>query len=279
MSATRALESDPRRCDAQRPRVVVVPLDGSERSSRALPVARRWAGAFGAEVVALSTSANAGRRVPRWLSDLVGHAAPPVRAVVSTASDPVQAIAEAVRATPRSAVCMSTHAYAPAVDTVLGEVARRVQRAVDVPVVLVGPHCAEAELDGPVVLAHDGSAGEPSALRAAAVWSAARQQPAVVLHVRAVFEPTDDSRVATELRAARDALGPAARIETVRSAFVAGAIREFVRESDACLLALGTSGATDALTAAAGRTATWLIRECPCPVLTMHPAAAVRAPA
>jgi nucleotide-binding universal stress UspA family protein len=64
-----------------------------------------------------------------------------------------------------------------------------------------------------------------------------------------------------------------ASLEMLPSTFPAGAIREYVQEVDASVLALSTRGSTGTLAASTGRTATWIVRESPCPVLVSHPPA------
>jgi nucleotide-binding universal stress UspA family protein len=108
-------------------------------------------------------------------------------------------------------------------------------------------------------------------LHTACAWAAAIDVPSVLLHVHE--SPVEQlSDVIPTLCAARAQLGGAS-LEMLPSTFPAGAIREYVQEVDASLLALSTRGSTGTLTASTGRTATWIVRESPCPVLVSHPPA------
>jgi nucleotide-binding universal stress UspA family protein len=181
----------------------------------------------------------------------------------------VPAVVELTARADEPAICIATGAHSPWVDVLVGDVAQQLLRAVDAPVLLVGPHCRTDARDGPVVVAHDGLRNDDAVLGAAGSWAAALGVRPVVLHV---YQPLsgDLDDVMPTLRAACAHVG-AGDVKVVRGTFPAGAIREYAHEVGASLLALSTHGRTETLTASAGRTARWVVRESPCPVLIAHP--------
>lgn len=226
------------------PSAIVVPVDGrADLATGALTVGERWAETFGVDMLVVTAPARA------LLTDLV---------------------VEAVSANPSSAVCVGTDGRSPLVDVAHDDIAQQILRSVDVPVLLVGPHCSAEELDGPVVVAHDGSSKEHAVLGPARVWAEARGAAPVLLHVHPPLGVSVVVELST-LHAARLELGEGAALEVVPSTFPSGVLREYAREVDASLLAMSTCGRTGTLTASTGRTASWVVRESPCPVLVAHP--------
>ena len=176
------------------PSAFVVPLDGSDFSLRAVPVARRFAAAFGADLRAVTTpqtlDASDRSTMPSWLETLVADTAVPrLTATVADGDDPALAVAELVAAIPDSAVCMTTHARGPIGTAALGNVAQQVLRQVAAPVLLVGRHCAEgAPARGPMLIAHDGSVAADAVLPAARGWAHACGFPVVLVYA---YHPLD----------------------------------------------------------------------------------------
>ncbi len=249
------------------PSSLVVPLDGTEFGLRALTVASRLAPVFGADLVAVTTDPGAtGPTAPAWLAALVSEMAPPLRITVAPTDDPVRGVSDFVAATPGAAVCMSTHGHPVGID----EIAQRVVRTVDAPVLLIGPHCSSEATNGPVIVAHDGSPTIHAVLGPARAWATACGRSLVLVHVRSLLDFGPDDDLWATLRAARSVLGPDTPVEVLRDSFPAAAIRELAHELDASLLAVSTRGSTGSLTASLGKTASWMTRESPCPVLVAH---------
>jgi nucleotide-binding universal stress UspA family protein len=248
---------------SRRPSRIVVPLDGADLADRALTIARRWAETFRADLVVVGV---AGEHEQPELpgGETTWH-------TVDDRDELVPTVVEMVSGEDASAVCVATRAHSPLVDVMADDIAQELVRSVDVPVLLVGPHCVAERLDGPVVVAHDGSQGAHAVLGAARVWAEALGVRPVVLHVHHPLGEVVDQVLPT-LDDACEQVGGAA-LEIVHGSFPAGAIREYAHEVDASLVALSSRGRTDTLTASTGRTATWIVRESPCPVLLAHPAA------
>ena len=127
------------------PATFVVPLDGSDRSLRAVPIAASFAERFGADVVAVTTptTTDADDRLapPVWLRDLAGDDHYRRLRVVVVDDNPVNAVSMQVAANHDSVVCMATHSRGAIGTMALGSVAQDVVREVGVPVLLVGRHC------------------------------------------------------------------------------------------------------------------------------------------
>jgi nucleotide-binding universal stress UspA family protein len=264
---------------AKVPNTLVVPLDGSDFAVRAVPVARRFAAAFGGEVVAVTTRHSIERsardETPAWLAALVTEPSDvPLRAVVAPTTEPGDAVVAEVAAHPGAAVCMATHARGAIVSGALGNVAQDIVRRAGVPVLLVGRHCAiDNPTRGPVVVAHDGSAAADAVLAPARAWAHACDVPLVLVYAYHPLDAATPVRPDAVLEDACDRLGPSARLEVVAASFAAGAIRDLAHELDASLVALATHGRTGAASVSMGRVASWVTRESSCPVLVVRPPA------
>jgi nucleotide-binding universal stress UspA family protein len=137
----------------------------------------------------------------------------------------------------------------------------------------VGPHCSdEVVLDGPVVVAFDGSRQATSIFPTARCWAHELDVPIVLAHM---WDPRDTLDRGSEMfGAVRDALGtlgPSAQFEPVRTSYPAGAIRELAHELDASLVAMSSLGAGARHDIGIGHVAARVVREAPCPVLLRRP--------
>jgi nucleotide-binding universal stress UspA family protein len=120
---------------------VVVPLDGSERAERAIPVAVELATVAGAGVTVLSVvpAPSALEDGREQLEEGIARAGCRGARPEVLVGEPVSSVLlEAIR--PGTVVVMSTHARSTVGQLVLGSVADEVVRLSPVPVVLVGPH-------------------------------------------------------------------------------------------------------------------------------------------
>ena len=176
------------------PSALVVPLDGSDLSLRAAPVASWFAERFNAEVLAVTapmTREGHDRAVlPAWLEELAADDRyPRLRASVADDDDPVSAVSALVAKHPNSAVCMGTHSHCALTAAALGTVAERVVREVGVPVLLVGRDCVQTPLDqGPIVVCHDGSPAADAILAPARAWARGLNAPIVLMHAHPALD-------------------------------------------------------------------------------------------
>lgn len=259
------------------PSALVVPLDGSDLSLRAVPVASWFAERFNAEVLAVTapmTRDSHDRAVlPAWLEGLAADDRyPRLRAFVADEDDPVSAVSAFVGAHPNSAVCMGTHSHGAVTPAALGSVAERVVREVGVPVLLVGGQCVEPRVDnGPMVVCHDGSAAADAILGRARAWARCLEVPIVLTHVHHPLDVRGKQSATEAVEVALEFLGAGTCLEMVADSFPAGAIRNLAHELDASAIALSTHSRPDSAGLALGSVASWVTRESPCPVLTVRP--------
>jgi nucleotide-binding universal stress UspA family protein len=156
-----------------------------------------------------------------------------------------------------------------AADPVLGAALGRPGNAV----LVVGPYCADKPiLDGPIVVAFDGSDRAASIFPIARGWAHALDVPIVLAHMWAPVDALDHgSEIFGSVRSALAMLGPAAHFEPVRTSYPAGGIRELAHELDASLVAMSSLGADAQPGDVIGHVAARVVREASCPVLLRRP--------
>jgi nucleotide-binding universal stress UspA family protein len=169
--------------------VVMVPLDGSGFSARAVPVAARLAGKLDAGMVLFSAvpaeddvparEAELAAVVPRW-TRLVHRS-------VVVSLDPAGAIHEQLRqlGRERALTCMASHGRARSA-AVVGSVATEVVARGHDPLVIVGPHPDEHPGGHGVVVAVDDSPASAALLPIGVGWAGLLGEP---LTVTTVAEP------------------------------------------------------------------------------------------
>jgi nucleotide-binding universal stress UspA family protein len=171
---------------------VLVPLDGSDFSRAALPVARALAERFGATVQTVSAADDPGEEdaLRRSALEAVGGDAARVHVVVG--GDPATVIDRRCDELGACLVCMSTRGRGR-IEALLGSVASAVVHRTREPIVAVGPRVgagpgapvgAPAPLSaGPLTACVDGSAASESLLPVAAGWAVQLGLPLTVLTV------------------------------------------------------------------------------------------------
>lgn len=260
-------------------RTIVVPLDGSIASERALRPAHQLARATGATVELLSVLP-----VTLWTSRveeaeryLEKHVADEgfERFDVSVLTDQPTADAIVGAAAQEDAiVCMGTHGHAGITEVLLGSTADEVVRQSDQPILFIGPHCdSEWSLPdgGNVVVAVDGS--DASAEIVAPALEFAHQlglRPYVVQVVAVGADALSEVGYLHELAESRGSADDA-QWEVLHGDSPADAIADYVRVLPAALVAAATHGRTGIARVTAGSVATRIVRESPCPVLVRRP--------
>jgi nucleotide-binding universal stress UspA family protein len=261
------------------PKTVVLPLDGSDVSLRAVPIARRLATTFGAEVVLMTTRDTpepAQPSVPEWLDGI--HRSLGVeraRVALSRSWFAVNGVVDVVRGLEDAWLCMATHGRGRIGTTILGSVARDVLRAVTTPVVLVGPHCSvDDEPTGPLVIGHDGSRCADSVIEAASDWAKTAGVAVVLVFVYHPLDVESAQHTNPGVEQAAAALrfaGVATDVHAVASSYPVGAILSIVENVGASALAVGTHGRSGAGAVVLGSVAGSLVHAAPCPVLVRRP--------
>lgn len=254
---------------------VIVPLDGSAVSERALRPAITIARRLGAELELLRVVAHANdvEAARQWLADLASGIDVPVRPPYVIEGDwAAECIANAGDEA-GSLVCLSSHGAGGLRNAVLGSVAEDVLRLSARPVLVVGPE-AGADLDPsrPVVVCVDGSTTSEAILPAASAWSGATGMAPWVVTVLEpdVAVPAEDVVESGYVRQVAERLG--AEFEVLHGSHPAEAIVAFARSLPAGVIAMATHGKTGLARVVAGSVAMGVVRHAPCPVLLLRPA-------
>lgn len=164
---------------------VVVTLDGSERATAAVPVARQLAARLGAQLTLVAVS-SAGHHdaLARHVEQVAGRAGG--HPLVVDGDDVPTAIMAALSRLPGHVVCMASHGRGRSAG-VVGSVATEIVARESDPLVLVGPYVPhDYRLAGRLLACVDGSGRSELVLPAAASWAGAL---ALGLSVVTVAEP------------------------------------------------------------------------------------------
>jgi nucleotide-binding universal stress UspA family protein len=263
-------------------KTLVVPVDETELSERALPVAAALARATGAEVLLVmvdSVHIEPGEDLA-YLDEELKRLPPKIarrRLLDLVDQDVDEAIVEVAAGEPDAVIVMATHARVGAAALLLGSVADGVMRRTALPVVLVGPRCATAEagFGGAVAVAVDGSSRDEQVLDVACNWAATTGSRLLVVHSRVpvaveggpVLVAGDElaERLAARARASR--VDAAAR--TVDAASAAGGVLDVAAEVDASVVVVGTRRPGRLGRALLGSTADTIARHASCPVVVV----------
>ena len=229
---------------------LVVPLDGREASTRAVPLAGRIARRLGLEfrlVSVVESDAETGARMA-WLQDIAADQAPDTETEVLTSDSLAHAIAATVDN--GGLICMATAGKVRFHSGHFGSVAESVAKLLDQPLLMVGPHVDPdpPTPTGRVVLPFDGSAlaraaGEPAAELAAALgvplWvisvvSAAAEAAEAAKHQGKVIDRASAGREFPEELGAKH--GIESRWSTVHSEEPQHAIVDFVGDDGTAVM-------------------------------------------
>jgi nucleotide-binding universal stress UspA family protein len=289
---------------------ILIPLDGSDRSERALPYARRLADASGARLVLLrvvpptlfpdrpdpeaeakalsDASAYVDAFVPRAEGD------PSVEAIAYV-GDAVAAIIDEAHARPATLIVMSTHGRSGVSRLAHGSVASEVIRRAQVPVLVVPRHCNRAwstPAPARLLITVDGSelshAILPPALDLARLLNAditllravspvkyirvEGYEDPVAVPVEGIGEGEAEDYVNTLATGLRPKHGRIA-VRVVEGQNAASAIAYAAQDEAVDAVALATHGRTGLARLVLGSVAVAVVQDATVPVLLMRPAA------
>ena len=176
---------------------VLVPIDGSELSLRALPTARALAERLGADVRSISVAKDAddAARLRTIGVAMLDVDAGDERVSVVVGGDPADAIIRLANELGPSVVCMSTHGRGRLSGALVGSVARSLLQLSPEPVVVLGPSADNPgwvprprrwpePLSVPrIVACVDGSPTSEQILPVAAAWAASLDMSLTILTV------------------------------------------------------------------------------------------------
>jgi nucleotide-binding universal stress UspA family protein len=267
---------------------ILVPLDGSERSERALGFACWLAASSGARLHLVAAPwEGVAVDLARYLEDQARWSG---LARVSTSVEqgpPVDAIVRAAHALDDPVVCMGTHGRSSVGQVLLGSVSEGVLRRCTVPVVLLGPTAGPlAERSGGMLVCSDGSDCADAIVVPAAGLAARLDMPVTVVEVVGPEEtvaPAGGECVDHVTIAARRRLddvadrlvragAPDVGVEVLYGADPAGSIVHRAQQHAVALVALATHGRSGLARVVLGSVAMRTVHHSPCPVLTVRPA-------
>jgi nucleotide-binding universal stress UspA family protein len=268
----------------QRLDTVLVPLDGSDFSARAIPIAERLAHRFGATMILFSAvKREDDRRVRDAEIAAVAPRHRPHKRWVVVDADPAGAIHEALRRLVQAMACMSSHGRNRSA-ALVGSVATEVLARGHDPLVLVGP-VVDLEVDGKgVVACIDETPASQALLSSAADVAQLLDEPLTVITVaepvppplgaapiRRRFGPDEDVDAYLEA-----AVGPLrARGHTVETHAVydpispAAGVRDYVWAHPASLVAVASRARTGTSRLLQGSVAAEIVHSIISPVVVL----------
>ena len=269
---------------------VVVPLDGSDLSATALPVAIKVCRASDAVLTVLSFADEADKSSRRIriedqvaLANTVG-----VETVVKILSPEHEIeieIQAQIDALDKVLVCMSTHGRSRS-EALTGSVATSLLQYVKTPVLLVGPDCDAEAFDpgGHLVVAIDGSRTSETIVPPAIWWAREFGSP---LEFVTVLEPQmakagvgdelfrgdigESVQVERQAHAAQKELGRIVNFEVLHGKKAAKVLLDRLDSSGAKIMAMATHGATGLRRVATGSVTSNVVRHAKCPVMVLRP--------
>ena len=176
---------------------VLVPIDGSELSLRALPTARALAARLGADVqsISIATDEDDAARLRTISAAMLDVDAHDERVSVLVGDDPADAIVRRADELSPSVVCMSTHGRGRLSGALIGSVARSLVQRLPEPVVVLGPSAdnpgwkprprqwPEPLSVARIVACVDGSATSEQILPIAASWATSLDMSLTILTI------------------------------------------------------------------------------------------------
>lgn len=255
-------------------RHLVVPVDASPASRRAVGVARTLARGLGVgvQLVTASFDQDDAEDLAQLRATAEELGLDDAECEVVLDRFPAQAIVEVAQRAGVEAVCMATFAHGVMPHT-LGGVADEVVHDTVAPVVLVGPDVpvhdplSDGTTDRPIVVMLDGSEAAASIIPLVAAWAGRLGAP---VHL-ATVHPGDGTGcpdpVMQDAVAVAASGGAAATAHHLERADVAGTLLAFARSLGAGLLALSPTGHGGAMNRALGYVATDVVRGATVPVL------------
>ena len=268
---------------------LVVPLDGSEHSRAALPVAHRLARRLSASICLVSAVPTVDDVAPRE-RELERIPLPRARRpIVVVDLDPAGAIHETLRRLPHSVACMATHGRGRSA-RLLGSVAAAVLARAHDPLILAGPLVGDyapwlghVEPHG-VVASVDENGAIDVVVGASVRWAKLLHERLVILTVAEPVPPTlglgefhrrtgpdgdVESFLAVLATRARHELSDVDTRAVYDPAGVGDGLRTYLREHPAELVVISSRVRAGASHAVFGGDAADILRGCPAPVLAV----------
>jgi nucleotide-binding universal stress UspA family protein len=259
---------------------LVVPLDGSELSHGALPIANELAAAIDASILLLASGwGSTVSELEDYLNEKAASLSGPVSISVVPDTFPATAISAAVNDT-NDAIVMATHGRTGFGKALLGSVAEDVLKRSDHPVLLVGPKATSFRSFSGATMAvtTDGSPISALILPRAARWAKALGMDVVVVSATAgggtPLGGADPEALSNAVESAVSFFsreGVTARSENVVGADAADAVADWANTNNIAMVAMATHGRGGLARTALGSTTMRTVHNCHCPVLVQKP--------
>lgn len=257
---------------------LLVPLDGSDFSERALPVAREIARRVDGRLLLMTTHWDSPEEQRRtaYLEDLAGAAPDVPTEIVSVDEHPsAHAIEYVLSESANQIVCMASHGRGRLGWAVLGSVAEAVVHDSRRPMLVVGRNCRD---DWPTVMRDlrytlvcvDGSTIDDPIVPVALQWAQALAldvQVVTVIHPLDLGGPDAPDHVVNEIAHRFSAAGVDARAVVLDGAHAAGVIADYASEVPAALVVMNTHARGGLARVALGSVAIATVGFAECPVL------------
>jgi nucleotide-binding universal stress UspA family protein len=260
---------------------LIVPVDGSDASWRAVDVAVTLARAADATIDVIEVVfdqhdiSDAEKRLAERveLHDTTGVTV--TTAVHLAAESVAQVIGNEVERHPEVIVVLASHGRGRSA-ALLGSVTEELLERIFGPVLVVGPHVVVGPFDGPIIVTVDGSDASESVLPLAAAWGI---ELGVEPWIVEVTEPdgqvtSDVSESAYPARLARTlskTSGHPVEFEVLHGEHVHDEVADFASSISASMIVASTRGRTGMSRFVIGSTAAAIVRHAPCPVLLVRP--------
>jgi nucleotide-binding universal stress UspA family protein len=261
------------------PSTVVVPVDGSSRSERALCVARPLARALGAQLTIMNKPWSPGTADVYVESLVRDHptGVPPEEALVVDGLGAADAIRKVVEEREPALVCMTTHGRGRLRWAAAGSVAEDVIHEATAPLLLIGPWGGDGwpQATGSIVVCADGAPSDRQSVEHACAWAGALDLDVEIVRV---FHPLDaevahaERHFATLLEIAADHDVDVRTCEVLRSSFVAGALADWAEDREAAMLVMAAHHHSAVGRLTLGSTTMATVHLAPCPILVVPPA-------
>jgi nucleotide-binding universal stress UspA family protein len=261
---------------------LVVPVDNSSVSFKAVPVAARMAAAVGGSVEVitvvdrLADVALARDAMKLGIEDL-GPLPVELVQLVHASHSVAGAITRHIESSQGGMLLMSAHGHGRSA-AVLGSTSDAVLRSMFGPVIIIGPHASEAsgELGGTYVVPLDGSTRADGVLPIVAAWTT--EFGGTPWMVEVGEEPFPDSAdaagssfVSNRASEMRRRIDRDVEFEVLYSRNPGRAIVDFAKHEHASLIFLATHGRTGFERLRSGSVAADVVRHAECPVVMFRP--------
>ncbi len=267
---------------------LIVPVDGSPESWRALEVALPLAARTGSDIRIIEVASDPvdGRSADRRLREELDGRGPfevdvtaDVRLTIGSVADELSKV---VDLHPGAVIVMSSHGKGRSA-ALIGSVTEDVIRQTFGPIVLVGPRVEPDDFSGPIIVTVDGSQESEIAVPLAVAWSTELRSTPWIVHVAApatnqaendggVFETAYTARLARDMTAFS---GHAVQFDELHGRRADRAVTDYAATHHASMIVASSHGRSGLTRLLMGSVTAGLVRNATCPVTLVrlpHPA-------